>query len=137
MIIRPEQLADRPAVRTVVGAAFPMPAEAQLVDQLRAEGDAEISLVAVDDDVIVGHVMFSRMTAEFRALGLGPVAVLPDRQRSGVGSLLITQGLARAEAGRGEVVLVLAPRLTIGGSVSIRRSRAASPRLTQVHISWR
>jgi len=77
------------------------------------------------------------MTAEFRALGLGPVAVLPDRQRSGVGSLLITQGLARAEAGRWEVVLVLAPRLTIGGSVSIRRSRAASPRLTQVHISWR
>ena len=61
-----------------------MPAEALLVDQLRAEGDAELSLVAVDDDVIVGHVMFPRMTAEFRALGLGPVAVLPDRQRSGV-----------------------------------------------------
>src|SRR3984893_18830563 len=86
MIIRPEKPADRPAVRTVVEAAFPMPAEAQLVDQLRAEGDAEISLVAVDDDVIVGHVMFSRMTAEFRALGLGPVAVLPDRQRSRVGA---------------------------------------------------
>jgi predicted N-acetyltransferase YhbS len=34
MIIRPEQPADRPAVRTVVEAAFPMPAEAQLVDQL-------------------------------------------------------------------------------------------------------
>jgi putative acetyltransferase len=107
MIIRPEEPADRAAVRTVVEAAFPMPGEAKLVDQLRAEGDAVISLVAVDDDGIVGHVMFSRMTAEFRALGLGPVAVLPTRQRSGVGSLLIRQGLAQAEAGRWEIVFVL------------------------------
>jgi putative acetyltransferase len=107
MIIRSEEPADRPAVRTVLEAAFPTPAEAQLVDQLRADGDAEISLVAIDDDVVVGHVMFSRMTAGFRALGLGPVAVLPTRQRSGVGSLLIGQGLARADADRWKIVFVL------------------------------
>ncbi len=107
MIIRPEEPADRSAVCAVIEAAFPTPAEAQLVDQLRADGDAEISLVAVDDDVVVGHVMFSRMTAEFRALGLGPVAVLPTRQRSGVGSLLVKRGLARAGADRWKMVFVL------------------------------
>jgi putative acetyltransferase len=107
MIVRPEEPADRLAVCAVIEAAFPTPAEAQLVDRLRADGDAEISLVAVDDDVVVGHVMFSRMTAGFRALGLGPVAVLPARQRSGVGSLLIKQGLARAAADGWAMVLVL------------------------------
>jgi putative acetyltransferase len=70
MIIRPEEPADCVAIRTVIDAAFPTQAEAQLVDQLRADGDAEISLVAIDDGGVVGHVMFSRMTAGFRALGL-------------------------------------------------------------------
>jgi putative acetyltransferase len=107
MIIRQEEQADRPAVRALIEAAFPTPAEARLVDQLRADGDAEIALVAVDDEVVVGHVMFSRMTAEFGALGLAPVAVLPDRQRSGVGSLLVTRGLAWAEAGGWKIVFVL------------------------------
>ena len=78
-----------------------------LIDQLRADGDAEISLVAIDDGVIAGHVIFSRMTAGFRALGLGPVAVLPAQQRSGIGSLLIKQGLKQAQAGNWEIVFVL------------------------------
>jgi putative acetyltransferase len=107
MIVRPEEPADRPAVRAVVEAAFPTPAEAQLVDRLRSDGDAAISLVAVEDDIVVGHVMFSRMTAEFRALGLGPVAVVPTRQRFGTGSLLIRRGLARAGADGWAMVFVL------------------------------
>jgi len=107
MIIRPEEPADHSAIRAVVETAFPTPAEARLVDQLRADGDAQISLVAIDDGIIVGHVMFSRMAAEFRALGLGPVAVKPARQRSGVGSLLIRRGLSQSEAEKWEIVFVL------------------------------
>jgi putative acetyltransferase len=107
MIIRPEEPSDHSAIRAVVETAFPSPAEAKLVDQLRADGDAQISLVAIEDSVIVGHVMFSRMAVEFRALGLGPVAVQPARQRSGVGSLLIRRGLSQAEADKWEIVFVL------------------------------
>ena len=88
-------------------AAFPTPAEARLVDRLRADGDAVISLVALDDDAIVGHVLFSRMNAPPRTLGLAPVAVSPERQRSGVGARLIGEGLALARSEGWETVVVL------------------------------
>ncbi|GGC61869.1 GNAT family N-acetyltransferase [Chelatococcus reniformis] len=107
MIVRAEEPGDRRAIRAVLEAAFPTPAEAGLVDRLRADGNTEISLVAVDEGAIVGHVMFSRIAAEFRALGLAPVAVLPTRQRSGIGSRLIRSGLARAEADLWRLAFVL------------------------------
>ena len=107
MIIRPEEPADWPVVRMIVESAFATPAEARLVDQLRADGDAEISLVAIDDDAVVGHIMFSRMAAEFRARGLAPVAVSPGRQRLGLSSLLIRRGLEMAESDGWQMVFVL------------------------------
>lgn len=107
MIVRLEEEADHEAVRAIVEAAFPSPAEARLVDRLRADGDAEIALVAVEDGAIAGHVMFSRMTAARRALGLAPVAVAPARQRRGIGGRLIRQGLAEASSGGWEIVVVL------------------------------
>jgi putative acetyltransferase len=87
--------------------AFPTDAEARLVDNLRKNGDLEISLVAVIDEKIVGHVAFSRMTAPFRALGLAPVAVLPLHQRQGIGAALIRAGLERAKASGWNGVFVL------------------------------
>ena len=107
MIIRGETDADRAAIRRVEEAAFPGPDEAKLVDQLRADGDLHISLVADDDCEIVGHVAFSLMLSPFRALGLAPVAVSPERQRAGIGSALIHAGLkqAAAEGWRGVFVL--------------------------------
>jgi putative acetyltransferase len=78
MIIRAETPADSTSVRAVVEAAFPTPREADLVDRLRCDGDAVFSLVAVKGTELVGHVTFSKMRAPFRALGLGPVAVLPE-----------------------------------------------------------
>jgi putative acetyltransferase len=108
MIIRLEAPADRAAIRLVVEAAFPSQAEAVLVDRLREDGDAVISLVACDAaGVVVGHVLFSRLVAGIRALGLAPVSVLPARQRAGIGSLMIRHGLAAAAAGGWEAVLVL------------------------------
>ena len=106
MIVRPEEEADEAAIRVLLEAAFPGPDEARLVDRLRADGDVELSLVAVDD-TIVGHILFSPMTAPFRALGLAPVAVLPGRQGEGVGGVLIRDGLARAAAAGWEGVFVL------------------------------
>ena len=107
MTIRDEAPADRAGIRALVMAAFGGRQEADLVDRLRAEGDAEIALVAVDGARIVGHVLFSPMTAPFRALGLAPVSVLPDRQGRGIGASLIRAGLERAAPGGWQGVFVL------------------------------
>lgn len=98
---------DRAAVRAVIEAAFAGSDEADLVDRLREGGDREMSLVAVERGGLVGHVVFSKMSAPFRALGLAPVAVAPSRQRSGVGSRLIRAGLERARAAGWQGVFVL------------------------------
>jgi putative acetyltransferase len=99
MTIRDEQTADAAAIRSVHCAAFPTDAEARLVDRLRANGHARISLVAEVDGVVVGHVLFSPVSivgnfADGAGLGLAPVAVLPSHQRMEIGSSLIREGLA-------------------------------------------
>src|SRR5215475_7246849 len=107
MIIREEAPNDRPQISQVVRAAFGRMAEAHLVEQLRAEGDSVNALVAVEQTQIIGHVMLSKMAAPFKALGLGPVSVRPDRQRSGVGSALIREALSQAREGGWDAVFVL------------------------------
>ncbi len=97
MIVRPETSADIAAIRIVEEVAFGRRDEAQLVDDLRAAGDAVFSLVAVQEDVIAGHAMFSRMQAPFPALALGPIAVLPEHRRAGIASQLIREGIAQSE----------------------------------------
>jgi len=98
MIIRSETPGDVEAIRIVQQVAFGQRAEAQLVDDLRAAGDSAFSLVAVDDGIVAGHVMFSRMEAPFPALALAPVAVLPEYRRTGFASELIRHGIACSEA---------------------------------------
>jgi putative acetyltransferase len=105
--IRDETPRDITVIHDLVAAAFGRDEEARLVDRLRAEGDAAISLVACEGERLVGHILFSPMRAPFRALGLAPVSVLPDRQRAGIGSVLIRAGLARAEAEGWQGVFVL------------------------------
>lgn len=112
MIVRDEKRTDRAAVRAVLRAAFGQSDEGDLVAQLRDDGDAIISLVAVGGtaaggDEIVGHIMFSAMTAPFTALGLAPVAVVPARQGCGIGSGLIRVGLDRAKQQGWEGVFVV------------------------------
>jgi putative acetyltransferase len=96
MNLRDESSGDHKAVRQLHLTSFPGPGEADLVDQLRGDGDAIISLVAIEDRVLTGHAMLSRMTAPFRALGLGPVAVLPDWRSKGIAAALIQEGIKRA-----------------------------------------
>ena len=93
--IRPEQPADVAAIYAVHAAAFPSEGEARLVDALRAAGRLSLSHVAVEDGKVVGHVAFSPVTVAgtTTGVGLGPVAVLPDRQKRGIGERLIRQGL--------------------------------------------
>ena len=107
MIVRLETPADFAAIRIVEEIAFGRRDEAQLIHDLRAEGDAVFSLVAVQDGIIAGHAMFSRMTAPFPALALGPVAVLPEHRRAGIAGQLIREGIAHSEAAGWRGVFVL------------------------------
>jgi putative acetyltransferase len=106
LFIRAEAPADLAAIYEVVAAAFQRPDEAVLVAHLHSD-ECVISLVAVDGDEIVGHVLFSGMVAPFRALGLGPVSVRPNRQRAGIGSKLIRTGLDQAREAGWQAVFVL------------------------------
>lgn len=107
MILRPETPSDFPAVHRLHAACFETGAEAGLVDRLREDGDAVISLVAEIEGAVAGHVMFSRMRAPFPALGLAPVSVAAPWRRRAIAARLIEAGLDRArEAGwRGVFVL--------------------------------
>jgi putative acetyltransferase len=96
MNLRDESAGDHEAIRRLHLTSFPGPGEADLVEQLRKDGDLFISLVALEGRVLAGHVVFSKMAAPFRALGLGPVAVLPDWRRKGIAAALIQQGIERA-----------------------------------------
>jgi putative acetyltransferase len=95
--IRNEETRDVDAVREILRATFPTDAESRLVDALRANGKAIISLVAVSGDEVVGHILFSEVTTappnEAKGIGLAPVAVRPDMQSRRIGSRLIHHGL--------------------------------------------
>jgi len=106
-LIRDEQPGDIAAIHAVVTAAFGQRAEADLVDRLRADGDTIISLIAVADGRIVGHILFSKLSAPFRALALAPVSVLPGHQNAGIGSRLIHAGVERAATDCWQGVFVL------------------------------
>jgi putative acetyltransferase len=106
--IRPETIDDFPAIREVVNLAFQNDdeGEADLIDALRTEPGytPELSLVAVCDGAIVGHIIFSEARIEtdsgnVPALALGPLCVHPDYQQHGIGGQLVRAGL---EACRGQ-----------------------------------
>ena len=105
-MIRPETPADAAAIRRLTDAAFAgaphaSGTEGAIIDALRAEGTLALSLVAEEDGRIVGHAAFSPVAiggADAGWLGLGPVSVLPLRQRTGIGTRLVRDGLARLRA---------------------------------------
>jgi putative acetyltransferase len=98
--IRQETEADKAAVFGINAAAFPTDAEARLVDSLRMSADPHISLVAVEDQDVVGHIMFTPVTLtpfdELQLMGLAPMAVSPSRQRSGIGGSSRASGILPA-----------------------------------------
>jgi len=94
LVIREAKADDHESIAALVEAAFGQPDEARLVERLRRQGDMVLDLVATNAGELVAHVVFSRLRVEgehgrFDAVALAPMAVLPDRQRSGVGRSLI------------------------------------------------
>jgi putative acetyltransferase len=110
--IRPEQPADAASVRQVNELAFGQALEADLVDELRRDGAVVVSLVAVADGLVVGHVLFSalevsRSATSFRAVALAPLAVQPERRRQGIGSLLVRRGIQECKRAAIDAIIVL------------------------------
>ena len=111
--IRAEKTPDSAAIRGLILAAFaPRSNEADLVDALRRAGQAAVSLVAISDGQLAGHVLFSPVTLfpaqpNLRGLGLAPLAVRPEFQRQGIGSKLALRGLEVCRDAAFEYVVVL------------------------------
>jgi putative acetyltransferase len=110
--IREENADDYAAVRDLNRAAFEGDGEARLVDDLRNEGAVVLALVAVEDDRIVGHIMFSGLAIDteagiLRAVSLAPMAVAPQSQRRGIGSALVQRGLELCRERGNSIVVVL------------------------------
>ena len=98
MEVRAEQPGDIEAIRNANVEAFGQEGEANLVNRLRGVAST-LSFVAIESERVVGHIFFSPVEIErecadgLLVLGLAPVAVLPDYQRQGIGSLLIRHSL--------------------------------------------
>jgi putative acetyltransferase len=114
MLVREATAADASEIRAVVVAAFGQTpeghqGEADLVDALRADGDALVELVAVEDDFIVGHLLFSPLATDTgrRFAALAPLSVAPARQKDGIGTLLMQVGHALCRKAGIEAVIVL------------------------------
>jgi putative acetyltransferase len=110
--IRSERAEDSAAIQEVHAQAFGGPAEAKLVYLITERKKALIALVALSDARVVGHVLFSLVTVAhapkaFKAVGLAPIAILPEFQKQGIGSQLIREGLKCCNhAGYDAVVLL-------------------------------
>lgn len=109
MRIRPERPDDFDAIHSLVAAAFNKEDEARLVRSLRG-GDGYVNglaLVAVENGVIVGHVLLTYVgLGERRILCLAPLAVVPEMQNKGIGMALTEAALKLADESREPLVIV-------------------------------
>jgi GNAT superfamily N-acetyltransferase len=101
LLIRAEKESDISAVRSLNEAAFQRSAEADLVDALRRQARPIVSLVAGRETIVVGHILFSPVSLEggsdLKIVGLAPMAVASQHQRTGIGSALVRAGLERCK----------------------------------------
>jgi putative acetyltransferase len=111
--IRAERAEDHTAIASIVEAAFRSPAEARLVEMIRASSEyrPSLALVAEDASAVVGHVMISgailRNDAGDRPIVmLSPLAVAPGRQSAGIGAALVHR-VCELAAEEGEPFVVL------------------------------
>lgn len=112
VVIREREPADDAAIRELNDLAFAGTFEGGLVEELREAFIDAVELVAVDDGMLVGHILFSALTVmvdddAVPTLSLAPMCVHPARQRSGIGSALVETGLDLARHREWQAVVVL------------------------------
>lgn len=113
-LIRTELPGDAPAIYEVHVQAFAQDGESRLVDALREDGviDPGLSFVAVHNDRIIGHILFSPVTigsgtTQTPALALAPLGVHQDYQCRGIGAALIETGLEECRRRGHRIVIVV------------------------------
>jgi putative acetyltransferase len=110
--IREERAEDIATIRRINIEAFGRPLEANLVEMLRTNGGVLLSLVATYGGQVAGHILYSPVTAgsgekKITGAGLGPMAVLPEYQRRGIGGKLIEFGVKRLRQSGCPFIVVL------------------------------
>lgn len=108
--IRQEYEEDFEDIREVNEEAFNQPDEADLVETLRAGEKVIASLVAEEEQTIVGHILFTEASidgSDIKVAGLAPMAVLPEFQNQGIGTQLIEEGLDECMSQGYDVIIVL------------------------------
>lgn len=107
--IRPAREEDSDAIAALNDLAFGTPDEAQIVAQLAADGDSLASLIAHNDREILGHIQFFRISVDGAdsACGLGPMSVVPEAQKKGIGGGLVRLGLTMMEGQGRSICFVL------------------------------
>lgn len=112
LVIREERPGEVAAIHTLNVQAFGQPQEADLVDALRRNDGVLLSLVAERNHALVGHILYSPVSVvshgeSVMGAGLGPMAVAPTLQRTGIGSKLVEAGNARIrQQGHPFIILV-------------------------------
>ncbi|MDH0172074.1 N-acetyltransferase [Stenotrophomonas sp. GD04145] len=114
-LIRPETPADVDGIHALTAAAFATAehsshTEQFIVDALRARGELSVSLLAVHEERLLGHVAVSPVSVSDGSsgwYGLGPISVLPERQGQGIGAALMRAAIEalRQQHARGCVLL--------------------------------
>jgi putative acetyltransferase len=106
--IREERPGDVAAIRELNRRAFGQDQEGNIVDALRSNGAVSLSLVATQDSRVVGHIMYSPASVgDVIGAGLGPMAVLPEHHRQGVGSKLVDAGNRKLKEAGCPFIIVL------------------------------
>jgi putative acetyltransferase len=97
--VREEHPSDIATIRDLNRRAFGQDQEGNIVDALRSNGAALLSLVATLNGRVVGHILYSPLSVggEVTGAALGPMAVLPEHQRQGIGSELVKAGNRKLE----------------------------------------
>ena len=109
---RQEKPGDQLSIRCVNEQGFGTSEEADLVDALREANAIIMSMVALDGEDIIAHILFTEVfvkqaDTQFTALGLGPMAVLPTHQRKGIGTQLLKIALDKCRRLDYDFVVVL------------------------------
>ncbi|MGB8952623.1 MAG: N-acetyltransferase [Candidatus Aminicenantales bacterium] len=112
MTIRKESSKDIDAIHRLNEQAFGQSQEADIVDKLRNHCREILSLVALQEDKIVGHILFSPAAIEgnhgiIKGMGLAPMAVIPEHQRQGIGSALVREGIQILKESECAFIIVL------------------------------
>ncbi len=112
MIIRRETKEDISDIQALNELAFGQSLEASIVNKLRSNCSSLLSLVASENEKIVGHILFSPAEIEglhgtTKGMGLAPIAVLPAMQRQGIGTQLINRGIEELKKLQCAFIIVL------------------------------